>query len=279
VDWYINQLRRAVNDSPAIEMSIPAEKIRGFKRVQTPFYSPNNAPEREMTLAQVMKFIGEDHKLPTQGGRDFDSYLPTRKIALPVNKAEMIANKLISPNDSSLVDTIRFDLGKKEFLIKDELAILDIINSNFSKRPIYWAVTCREDKLLGFDDYLQLEGLALRLVPKRSPSASDAYGIVGSGGVDTETTYKNIMENWRWGNFDQKKLFVDRSYMPSLQTMRVVFIRTARHLVLEGKKDKAIALVDRYFEVFPEYNFPYDQFTAFLADVYFRAGANDKAAA
>ncbi len=278
VDWYIDQLRRAVNDAPAIEMSIPAEKIRGYKRVQIPYYAPSG--EREMMLEQVMKFIGDDHKLPTEGGRDFDSYLPTRKIAIPVNKQEMIANKLIAPNDSLLVDTIRLNLGKdKAYLIKDELAILDSINSNFSKRPIYWAVTCREDKLLGLEDYLQLEGLSLRLVPKRSPSASEAYGIVGSGGVDAETTYKNIMENWRWGNFDQKRLFVDRSYMPSLQTMRVVFIRTARHLVLEGKKDKAIALVDRYFEVFPEYNFPYDQFSAFLADVYFRAGANDKAAA
>ncbi|MCE7924801.1 MAG: DUF2723 domain-containing protein [Haliscomenobacteraceae bacterium CHB4] len=280
VDWYINQLRRAVNNSPAIELSIPQEKIRGYKRVQIPFYSPNDAPEREMPLAQVLKFLGDDHKLPTQGGRDFDSYLPTRKISIPVNKAEMIANKLISPNDSLIADTMHFDLGNdKAYLIKDELAILDIINSNFSKRPIYWAVTCREDKLLGLSDYLQLEGLTLRLVPKRTPGAMDAYGIIGSGGVDTETAYKNIMEKWRWGNFDQKRLFVDRSYMPSLQTMRVVFIRLARQLVVEGKKDKAIALVDKYFEVFPEYNFPYDQFSAFLADVYFRAGANDKAAA
>jgi hypothetical protein len=280
VDWYINQLRRAVNDAPAIEMSIPQDKIRGYKRVQIPFYVPNDGPEREMSLEQVLKFIEEDHKLPTQGGRDFDTYLPTRKIAIPVNKQEMIANKIVSPNDSLLADTIRFDLGKdKGYLIKDELAILDIIRSNLSKRPIYWAVTCREDKLLGLQDYLQLEGLSLRLVPKFTPSASDAYGIIGSGSVDTETAYKNIMEKWRWGNFDQKRLFVDRSYMPSLQTMRVVWIRVARQLVVEGKKDKAIALVDKYFEVFPQYNFPYDQFSAFLADVYFRAGANDKAGA
>ncbi len=47
---------------------------------------------------------------------------------------------------------------------------------------------------------------------------------------------------------------------------------------MEGKKDKAISLVDKYFEVFPQYNFPYDQFSAFLADIYFRSGANDKAA-
>lgn len=280
VDWYINQLRRAVNEAPAIEMSIPPEKIRGFKRVQTPFFIPNNGPEREMTLEQVLKFVSEDHKLPTEGGRDFDSFLPTRKIAIPVNKAEMIANKLISPNDSLVVDTIHFDLGEdKTYLIKDDLAILDIIASNFSKRPIYWAVTCREDKLLGLQDYLQLEGLALRIVPKRTPSSLEAFGIIGSGGVDTEAAYKNIMENWKWGDFDKKRLFVDRSYMPSLQTMRVVFIRVARQLVAEGKKDKAIALVDKYFESFPEYNFPYDQFSAYLADVYFRAGANDKAAA
>lgn len=277
VDWYINQLRRAVNDAPAIEMSIPQEQIRGYKRVQTPFYALGG--EREMLLSDVLKYLGEDHKLPTQGGRDFDTHLPTRQFVLPVNKAEMIANNLISPNDTTILDTIRFNLGEKEYLIKDELAILDIINSNFSKRPIYWAVTCREDKLLNLQDFMQLEGLSLRLVPKYTPSATDAYGIIGSGGVDTETAYKNIMEKWRWGNFDQKRLFVDRSYMPSLQTMRVVFIRVARQLVLEGKKDKAIALVDRYFEVFPEYNFPYDQFSAFLADVYFRAGDNEKAKA
>ncbi|MBK7935865.1 MAG: DUF2723 domain-containing protein [Lewinellaceae bacterium] len=277
VDWYIGQLRRAVNNSPAIEMSIPQDQLRGYKRVQTPYYAPNG--EREMSLQQVLKFIGEDHKLASEGGRDLDSYLPTRRLFIPVNKQAAIANKIVAAGDSTMVDTIRFNLGSdKNYLIKDELAILDIINSNIWKRPIYWAVTCREDKLMGLEDYLQLEGLSLRLVPKRVPSSTGAYGIIGSGGVDTETAYRNIMEKWRWGKFDKKRLFVDRSYMPSLQTMRVTIIRISRQLVVEGKKDKAIALVDRYFEAFPEYNFPYDQFSAFLADVYFRAGANEKAA-
>ena len=279
VDWYISQLRRAVNNSPAIEMSIPQEQIRGYKRVQLPI-NPYEKPEQVMTLQQALKFLSEDHKLPMQGGRDFESYLPTHKFIIPVNKQDAIDNKVVAAGDSTLVDTMYIDLGdKKSYLIKDELAILDIINSNIWKRPIYWAVTCREDKLLGFEDYLQLEGLSLRLVPKRVPSSSGAYGIIGSGGVNTETAYNNIMEKWRWGNFDKKQTYVDRSYLPSLQTMRVTMIRIARQLVVEGKKDKAIALADRYFEVFPEYNFPYDQFSAFLADVYFRAGANEKAAA
>jgi hypothetical protein len=278
VDWYIGQLRRAVNDSPAIEMSIPQEKIRGFKRVQIPFYAPGG--EREMSLQQALKFVGEDHKQASQGGRDFESYLPSRKLYVPVNRQQFIDNKIITTTDSTVVDTLRFDLGReKDYIIKDELAVLDIIASNFGKRPIYWAVTCREDKLMGLEDYLQLEGLTLQLVPKRVPSASEAYGIIGSGGIDSDVMFKNIMEKWRWGNFDKERLHVDRSYMPSLQTMRVAIIRLARQLVYEGKKDKAVALVDKYFEVFPSYNFPYDQFSAFMAEIYGRGGDNAKAAA
>ncbi|MBL7829336.1 MAG: DUF2723 domain-containing protein [Saprospiraceae bacterium] len=277
VDWYINQLRRAVNDSPAIAMSMPEDKIRGYKRVQIPYAAP--AGEREMDLRQVLKFLSEDHKQPSGGGRDFDTYLPTRKMFIPVNKQDFINNKMVSATDSTLVDTIRIDLGRdKKYIIKDELAILDIVASNIGKRPIYWAVTCREDKLLGFEDYLQLEGLSLQLVPKRNKSNQDAYGIIGSGTVNSETAYKNIMESWKWGNFDTHRAHVDKAYMPSLQTMRVSMIRIARQLVLEGKKDKAEALVDKYFAVFPQYNFPYDQFTSFMTDVYVRCGANQKAA-
>ncbi len=277
VDWYIAQLRRKVNDSPAIDMSIPQEQLRGYRRIQVPFYNPSGK-EPEMTLQQVLKFIGENHPVPAQGGRDFDSYVPTHKLAIPVNKQAMLAKGLLSPADSNAVDTIHFDLGEKSFLIKDDIAILDIVASNFDKRPIYWAVTTREEKLLGLADYLQLEGLGLRLIPVRSRSEGGSFGIIGSGRVATDIAYDNIMNKWRWGNFDKERLFVDRSYMPSLQTMRVAMIRVARQLITEGKKDKAEALTDKYFEVFPSFNFPYDQFSAYMADIYARAGAKEKAA-
>lgn len=277
VDWYIDQLRRRVNASPAIKMSIPREQLRGFKRIQTPFYAPRNE-EREMTIQDVIKFLGEDHKLPAQGGRDFDTYLPTRKIAIPVNKTEVSQSGVMLPTDTMIVDTMHLDLGKdKSYIIKDELAILDIIASNLWERPIYWAVTCREDKLLGFDDYLQLEGLSLRIVPVKSRGSVENYGIIGNGRVATDLAFRNIMEKWQWGNFDKQRLHVDRSYMPSLQTMRVAMIRIGRQLVLEGKKDKAIQLADRYFEVFPSFNFQYDQFAALMADIYARSDAKDKA--
>jgi hypothetical protein len=107
----------------------------------------------------------------------------------------------------------------------------------------------------------------------------EAYGIIGSGSVNSDQMFDNIMNKWKWGNFDKERSYVDRSYMPSLQTMRVSIIRLARQLIMEGKKEKAVALVDKYFEVFPQMNFPYDQFTAFMTDIYTLAGEKAKAAA
>ncbi|MBL7776312.1 MAG: DUF2723 domain-containing protein [Saprospiraceae bacterium] len=277
VDWYIDQLRRKVNDAPAIDMSIPQSQLRGYKRIQVPFYSPTGA-EPEMTLQQLLKFIGDDHPVPAQGGRDFDSFVPTHNVTIPVDRQAMLANGLLSPADTNAVDTIRFSLGDRSFLIKDDIAILDIIASNINKRPIYWAVTTREEKMLGLDNYTQLEGLGLRLVPVFSPSNEGrSFGIIGSGRVATDLAYNNIMEKWRWGNFDKERLYVSSSFMPSLQTMRVGMIRIARQLITEGKKDKAEALTDKYFSAFPDFNFPYDQFSAYMADIYARAGAKDKA--
>jgi hypothetical protein len=282
VDWYINQLRRKVNNSEPIKMSIPAEQIRGFKRVQIPYGISDPARAREMNLRDVIKYLGEDHRVPTGGGgRDFDTSLPTHLISIPVDKAAVYKAGLASPNDTSrvMVDSIHMDLGAKTtYIIKDQLAIMDIISSNIWDRPIYWAVTCREDRLMGLEDYLQLEGLGLRLVPFKGRTQPE-YGIIGSGSVDTDKAYDNIMNKWSWGNFDKEHLFVTKSYLPSLQTMKLTMIRVGRNLTMEQKKDKAIALSDKFFEVFPTLNFAHDQFSTYMADSYARNGANDKAAA
>lgn len=59
--------------------------------------------------------------------------------------------------------------------------------------------------------------------------------------------------------------------------MRLVMIRAGRQMVADGKNEEAIKLADQYFEAFPFFNFPPDQFAALMADVYARAGAKDKA--
>jgi hypothetical protein len=272
VDWYIDQLRRKVNNSPAIKMSIPESAYRGYRRNQVPV----TVTGAEMDIHQALKFVGENH--PMSGG-NFESYLPTAKLNLPVDLEKLKANGLISSQDTGVVSNIQFSLPvnpKSAYIIKDDLAILDLISSNINDRPIYFAVTCQENKLQGLKNYTQLEGLGLRLIPIKSPG-DPQFSIIGNGRVDTETSFKKITEEFKWGNFDKHKMYVDRSYQPSVQSMRFAILRTARELINEKKNDKAAALVDKYFEGFPNMNFPYDYNAFYMIDTYVTAGAYAKA--
>ena len=268
VDWYIDNLRRKVNESPAIKMSLSSASYQGFKRNQLPI---QEGPER--SLQDVMKFLGEDHPVPS-GSYTFESYAPTRKVFIPIDRAKSIANGIITEQDSAL-SQVSFSL-QGNYLIKDDLAVLDIIANNANERPIYWAVTSRPEKLEGLQDFMQLEGLATRFIPIQSQSER-TFGIIGSGRVNKDKVFNNIMTKFKWGNFDKEKTFITNSYQPSVQTTQFTILRTVLDMVRSNDKVRAAQLLDKNFEAFPNMNFPYDGQTLYFLDAYVAADAFDKA--
>ncbi|MEL6865301.1 MAG: DUF2723 domain-containing protein, partial [Bacteroidota bacterium] len=231
VDWYIDQLRRKVNDSPAIKMSIPSEALRGFKRVQIPIDPYKKA--KEMPLEAALKHLADDHKLPTRSGRGFDSFFPTHNVYIPVNRAKARELGMITAKDTTFENRIAFRISKGDYMLKGDAAVLDIVASNIWERPIYFAVTCRQESLMGLQNFTQLEGLALRLVPIKS-SPERMFGMIGNGRVAVDKYFENVTEKFKWGNFDKRKLFVDRSYGPTIQTTRFGMLRAAQTLLREG---------------------------------------------
>ena len=67
VDWYIDQLRRKVNSSPAIKLSIPKEQLRGPKR-NSLMYSERDVLPPFTNIAKVVQYMGEDHPRRTTTG-------------------------------------------------------------------------------------------------------------------------------------------------------------------------------------------------------------------
>ncbi|MDX1940053.1 MAG: DUF2723 domain-containing protein [Saprospiraceae bacterium] len=281
VDWYIDLLRRKVNDSPAIKMSISSNVLRGSKRNQVLYVDGDqnpNTPDPAVSIQDFLKFIAEDHPVPLQSGRSTDSYYYSKNVFIPVDRAKLLAEGAITLADSANVpDRMPLDITANDYyLLKDDIAVLDIIASNMFERPVYFAVTCRPDKLYGLQDFMKLEGLALRLTPIRS-QGDPTFGIIGSGRVDTEAVYNNVMNKFRWGNFDKYEMYVDRSYTPSVQSIQTLILRGAATLIQEGDTTKAVQLTDKYFEAFPHKNFPYDYRTMYILNAYFQAGAYEKA--
>jgi hypothetical protein len=275
VDWYINQLRRQVNNSPKIEMSIPESAYRGYPRN---FLRYNDAYKGFVDINKVVEYIGKD-----QNGRGGSTaFVPTRNISIPVDKSKVLANGTVMPSDTGrILDAINFTIPKKsqdanrDGLQKDEIAILDILASNNWDRPIYFSVTCRPEKLLGLKDYLQLEGMGFRIVPIKSQS-DGRFGMLGNGRIAVDSMYNNIMTKFKWGNFDKEQLFVDRSYNPSVYSMRGAMIRLATTMLQEGDAERAMNVADKCLEVYPNMNFPYENQTLSLLRIYEQAGNLDR---
>jgi len=277
VDWYIDLLRRKINESPAVKMSIPKEALRGSRRNQVILPQQGINPNRPMTLEQYVQFIGEDHPQRLSNGRSTETYLPTKNVFIPVNKPEVLKSGVVTEADTAnIVNRIPIDIGDRGVITKDEIAILDIINSNLWERPIYFAVTTREEKFMGLQDYTQLEGLALRVVPVKSQS-NPSLGLVGMGRVAEDKILDNVLNKFRWGNFDKYDLFVDHSYGPSIQSQQLMMLRAGEEFLRKDETEQVAQLVEKYFEVFPHMNFPYDYRTWNMLSLYINAGYMDKA--
>ena len=271
VDWYINKLRNKVNDSPPINLTVSEQNYTGFNRNVVVFDNKTNL----YPLDEAMKMVNSDKRLP-QYRADMKGYFPSRKLFIKPDRNKAIAVGLMKPSDPD-PEPIIFDFpASKQYLLKDDVAILDIISSNIYERPIYFAVTCENSKLQGINDYMQLEGLALRIVPYKTKGVADG-GVAFSGAVNSEKMYDNIMNKWRWGNFDKKDLFVDDSYGASLLAMRSTMKRAAAHLYQTGKPEKAKELCRKYFEAFPAKTFHYTNDVAPFIDIMVRLKDNEEA--
>lgn len=275
VDWYIKQMRRKINDSPAIKFSLSEEAYRGSNR--NILYFPPNGDTRPKSLTAGLQFMGEYHPLPGSGGREFKSYLPTKTFLIDIDPNRAIQSGWVSSEDASRIETqipVNITSGS---LTKDELAVLDVLNSNMYDRPIYFSVTTRDSKLMGLGDYMRLEGLGLRFVPIKTPGQKGQFGIHGNGDIDPDKIYDRIMNKFKWGGFDTHEQFVTSSFLPSYYAHKTLIERAAYAFLARGENQKAIDLADKYFEAFPDMNFPYDARILNLLRIYEQAGAYEKA--
>ena len=150
------------------------------------------------------------------------------------------------------------------------MIILDIINNNKWKRPIYFAVTVGREKYLNLQEYFQAEGFAYRLVPIKTKVKEGQIGRVNSG-----IMYDNIINKFKWGNMNNPKVYLDENNMRMSMNIRNNFVRLADQLIVEGRTDSAVAVLDRCNELVPNKKVPYNYFNLLMAEAYYKAAQFD----
>ena len=270
--WYIDQLRRAAYETPAVPISFTHEQYRESKRDIMPIV--DRYPQAN--VKEVMEFIASD--LPqtklTGYGEPMD-YVPTRKIIIPVDSAKVVANGVVKPEDADkIVKQLEITL-KGNSLNKSQLMVLDIIANADWTRPVYFGIGMGTDAYMGFEKYFQLEGAAYRLVPIETKDAE----YFDYGRIDSDILYDNLMNKFEWGNIKDPKVNIDYFHDNTIAVMkyRNTFLRLAETLYTEGKDEQAIAALDKCMEELPLNQVPVDNTLLNYIPLYYHLGAADKA--
>ncbi|MEO9021929.1 MAG: DUF2723 domain-containing protein [Ginsengibacter sp.] len=245
-DWYINQLRYAINKSAPIPAIWTPDQIIGSNRDAIYFFPDLPGAKVDQTkpfdLYTMMKdYAGSDD--PTrmyQNGSDFLNIFPTKNVKIPVDTNLVRANGTVNAGDSVLSE-IDFTIPKSA-LMKNESAILNIIAANNWKRPIYFTSPYAD---LGFQQYLRTDGLTYRLVPVKNSEVNDDWAF-------------NVMtKKFAFGNANVPGVYYDEENRRHLNTIRMQFGQVANDLVDHGRKADAIKLLEECDKNMLQENFPY----------------------
>jgi hypothetical protein len=188
--------------------------------------------------------------------------------------------------DSSIIKT-----GKLTWLVRhtaqygdvkairvQDLAALDIIRSNTWDRPIYFASTVSDDSKLGLNDYLQMEGMAYRLVPKKS---NNTVTYVNPEILEKqlfnqpEGFSKTYQPGFKFRGMDDPSIFLNDNEIRMMQNYRNSFINLALYYLYDVENpEKVIAVLDKMEESLPHKIIPMDHRILFdVANIYYQAGA------
>ena len=272
MDWYITQHRMASNDAAPIPFSFDESKYYMGRRDVVLF---QERFENSVELSEAMEFLGSDDtrtKVRVTSG-DMIDYLPARNFHITIDKQKVLETGTVQPEDSTLiVDRVEFSISDN-LITKSDMAILNIMAANNWERPIYIDHSLVHVGNIHFKNYLQFEGLAYRFVPIKAPRQGSFYGHINS-----DILYDNVMNKYVWGNINDPDIYIDDYNEKEINILqaRYMFARLAGALNQEGKKEKAVEVLDKMFELFPNEIIPlsYDSFQAIQQ--YFVAGENEK---
>ena len=193
---------------------------------------------------------------------------------MKIDTASLLEKKIITGAPAkNLVAEMRWEIGGRRGLPKNNMIILDLIDGNSSwERPIYFAITASRDNYLGLEKYLHREGLAYRLLPSTGKE-NDLF----SGSVNTDVMYDNVMNKFRWGGIEDTTLFIDENVQRMLSNFRYTFASLANALVEEGKKDSAVHVLDTCQRLMPNNVLPYNASILPIIQIYYTMGEMDKA--
>ncbi|MBR6319454.1 MAG: DUF2723 domain-containing protein [Prevotella sp.] len=202
--------------------------------------------------------------------------IPTDTLYVTIDK-EAVKRSGMKMQGDSIPDRMVISLKGLGSLDKSKLMMLEMLANANWERPIYVAYTVGQENYMNLGDNFVQEGLANRITPFTTNINSKP--VEGMTDFDTEKTYHNVMERYKYGGANTPGIYLDETVMRMCYTHRRLMVKLAQNLVLEGDSVKAAAVLDRAEQEFPSAIVPHDWQSSSIemAQVYATLGNKEKA--
>ena len=280
-DWYIDQMVRPAYNSPSLPISWPRldycsgtneyvevnpdakEEILKYYKEQ-PEAAKATWGDEPFELKNILKYWVRSKDAETH-------FIPTDTLYVTIDKNAVRKSGMMMASDT-IPDRMVISLKGKNALYKSDLMMLELIAQGNWTRPIYVALTVGQENYMNLGDNFIKEGLANRI----SPFTTNAPGAKN---FDTEKTYNNVMNRFKFGGLDKPGLYIDETVMRMCYTHRKLMSELALHLIMEGKVQKAVKVLAYADKVLPAYNIPVNYMSGGLdyAQAYALVGNKAKA--
>lgn len=273
-DWYIDQMKRKAWESDPIPGQLVHEQY-SYGTNDAVWYQP--ITKDTMRIKNWLNWIAsEDPRTQAElmSGQSVSTF-PTKTIRIPVDKQNVLEHGIVKPqNAAEIVDHIDIELSG-DILYKNRLLMLDIVANNDWVRPIYFTGgSFGDDDYLWMKDYLQLDGVAYKLVPIRTPV--NPRNPFEMGRIDTDKMY-DIAMGWYWGNSGDPDIYYDPETRKNAITYRSNLARLMEALIQEGKMQRAEDIIDLAMDKMPVENFEYYTLLEPFIAGYYEVGKQEKA--
>ena len=296
-DWYIDQMRRPAYDSPSVP--IQWERLDYVEGTNDFVYV---MPEREA-------FVRETYKnQPVAARRQFGDepfelrnvldnwvkskderlhYIPTDTVYITLDKAAILRSGMYIPEQyrgataeetmSKMPDRMVISLKGRNILTKNHIMLLEMLANTNWERPLYMSTTVGSENYVGLEPFFIQEGLAYRITPFNFRQ----LGLAPQNGfaVDSETMYNNLMNRFVFGGMNTPGIYIDETITRMGYTHRRLYTMLANQLIREGKKEKALAVLDKCEEEFPASILPHNYWHSqshLMGQAYLTLGETEK---
>ncbi len=249
-DWYIHQMQGKMNQSAPLPITLPYDKYK--EGVRDVIYFNDAKIPGSVEVKEVFDFITSDDsrtKATYQDGSALN-YLPTKNFKLTVNPDEVIKNGVITPDQKDMLAKTMEWKYPSNYVMKDNLAMLDILAHNDWKRPICFAATMPSGSMIGLQPYLYKEGFVYHLIPFKTDSAADN----GATRTNSLVMYNNVVNKFKFGNYKHAKALDNVSTTQFYPNMVTTFHELAEGLIKDGHRDLALKAIHKFDEQMPDIN-------------------------